>query len=83
MQVVPHSDVSQFEERVIRGRTNRFGYFQPAGNTVVFDQPGEYRVDITATGRDAQGQLWMGSRTWGGVVAPVNPTIVAHGRRGH
>ena len=24
----------------------------------------------------------MGSRTWGGVVAPVNPTIVAHGRRG-
>ena len=24
----------------------------------------------------------MGSRTWGGVVAPVDPTIVAHGRRG-
>ena len=81
-QHVPHSDVSQLQERVIRGRTNRFGYFQPAGNSVVFDQPGEYRVDITATGRDAQGQLWMGSRTWGGVVAPVNPTIVAHGRRG-
>ena len=29
-----------------------------------------------------QGQLWMGSRTWGGVVAPVDPPIVAHGRRG-
>ena len=82
MQIVPHSDLSQLQERVIRGRTNRFGYFQPAGNTVVFDQPGEYRVDITAQGEDAQGQLWMGSRTWGGVVAPVNPTIVAHGRRG-
>ena len=82
VQHVPHSDVSQLEERVIRGRTNRFGYFQPAGNSVVFEQPGEYRVDITATGHDAQGQLWMGSRTWGGVVAPVNPTIVAHGRRG-
>ncbi len=82
LQHIPHSDVSQFQERVIRGRTNRFGYFQPAGNSVVFDQPGEYRVDITARGRDAQGQLWMGSRTWGGVVAPVNPTIVAHGRRG-
>ena len=82
MQIAPTSDVGQLEERVIRGRTNRFGYFQPAGNTVVFDQPGEYRVDITATGHDAQGQLWMGSRTWGGVVAPVNPTIVAHGRRG-
>ena len=82
LQHVPHSDISRLQERVIRGRTNRFGYFQPAGNSVVFDQPGEYRVDITARGEDAQGQLWMGSRTWGGVVAPVNPTIVAHGRRG-
>ena len=82
VQHVPHSDVNQLGERVIRGRTNRFGYFQPAGNSVVFDQPGEYRVDITAWGEDAQGQLWMGSRTWGGVVAPVNPLIVAHGRRG-
>ena len=82
IQIVPHSDLRQLQERVIRGRTNRFGYFQPAGNTVVFEQPGEYRVDITAMGHDEQGQLWMGSRTWGGVVAPVNPLIVAHGRRG-
>ena len=82
VQHVPHSDISQLQERVIRGRTNRFGYFQPAGNSVIFEQPGEYRIDITATGRDAQEQLWMGSRTWGGVVAPVSPTIVAHGRRG-
>ena len=82
LQHVPHSDIDQLQERVIRGRTNRFGYFQPAGNSVVFDQPGEYRIDITAKGEDTQGQLWMGSRTWGGVVAPVNPTIVAHGRRG-
>ena len=82
LQHVPHSDLSQLQERVIRGRTNRFGYFQPAGNSVVFEQPGEYRVDITARGEDAQGQLWMGSRTWGGVVAPVDPLIVAHGRRG-
>ena len=82
VQHVPHSDIDQLQERVIRGRTNRFGYFQPAGNSFVFEQPGEYRVDITAQGRDAQGQLWMGARTWGGVVAPVNPTIAAHGRRG-
>ena len=82
LQHIPHSDLSQLQERVIRGRTNRFGYFQPAGNSVVFEQPGEYRVDITTTGRDDQGQLWMGSRTWGGVVAPVDPLIVAHGRRG-
>ena len=82
LQHVPHSDISQLEEQVIRGRTNRFGYFQPAGNSVVFEQPGEYRVDITVTGRDAQEQLWMGSRTWGGVVAHVDPLIAAHGRRG-
>ena len=82
LQHIPHSDLSHLQERVIRGRTNRFGYFQPAGNSFVFEQPGEYRVDITAQGRDDRGQLWMGSRTWGGVVAPVNPTIVAHGRRG-
>ena len=82
VQHVPYSDITQLQERVIRGRTNRFGYFQPAGNSFVFEQPGEYRVDMTARGRDAQGQLWIGSRTWGGVVAPVNPTIVAHGRRG-
>ena len=82
IQHVPHSDLSQLQERVIRGRTNRFGYFQPAGNSFVFEQPGEYRVDITAQGEDAEGQLWMGSRTWGGVVAPVDPLIVAHGRRG-
>ena len=82
LQHVPHSDLNQLQERVIRGRTNRFGYFQPAGNSVIFEQPGEYRADITARGEDGQGQLWMGSRTWGGVVAPVDPLIVAHGRRG-
>ncbi len=82
LQHISHSDISRLQERVVRGRTNRFGYFQPAGNTLIFEQPGEYRVDITAQGEDAQGQLWMGSRTWGGVVAPVDPLIVAHGRRG-
>ena len=82
IQHVPHSDISQLRERVIRGRTNRFGYFQPSGNSFVFEQPGEYRVDIMARGEDAQGHLWVGSRTWGGVVAPVDPLIVAHGRRG-
>ena len=82
VQHVPHSDLSQLQEWVIRGRTNRFGYFQPAGNSFVFEQPGEYRVDIMARGEDDQGRLWTGSRTWGGVVAPVDPLIVAHGRRG-
>ena len=55
LQHIPHSDIDQLQERVIRGRTNRFGYFQPAGNSVIFEQPGEYRVDITARGEDTEG----------------------------
>ena len=82
VQHVPHSDISQLEERSNPGADEPLWVFPTAGNSVVFDQPGEYRVDITARGEDAQGQLWMGSRTWGGVVAPVDPLIVAHGRRG-
>ena len=55
VQHVPHSDISQLKERTIRGQTNRFGYFQPAGNSFVFEQPGEYRVDITARGAGCAG----------------------------
>ena len=73
LQHVPYSDVGQLQERVIRGRTNRFGYFQPAGNSVVFEQPGEYRVDITVRGEDTQGQLWMGLPDLGRRGGPRQP----------
>ena len=55
LQHIPHSDLSQLQERVIRGRTNRFGYFQPAGNSVVFEQPGEYRGGYHGEGRGCSG----------------------------
>ena len=59
LQHIPRSDLSQLEEQVIRGQTNRFGYFQPAGNSVVFEQPGEYRGryhgDRPGTNRDSCG----------------------------
>ena len=64
------------------GTANRFGYFYPSDSGITLDQPGVYRVDITATFEDDAGNLWMGSRTWGGVIAPQNPSILAHGRRG-
>jgi hypothetical protein len=76
------SDPSQIVERVVRGRANRFGYFHPSAGGIALGQVGEYRVDVTASFRDDQGTLWMGTRTWGGVVAAKNPSIVAHGRRG-
>ncbi len=81
-QLAPNSDPSKMIERVVVGQANRFGYYQPGRASVIFDQPGEYRIDVIAAYRDQQGRLWMGARTWGGVVAARNPAIIAHGRRG-
>ena len=81
-RMAPNSDTARMSDRTISGTANRFGYFHLSGSGISLDQPGEYRVDVTATYRDPQGALWMGSRTWGGVVASKTPSIVAHGRRG-
>jgi uncharacterized protein (TIGR03437 family) len=81
-QLLPNSDPQRRIERTVRGRANRFGYFHPSGGGIPIEQAGEYRVDVTASFRDRQGRLWMGSRTWGGVVAPRNPKIIVHGQRG-
>jgi hypothetical protein len=82
LRLAPGSRADDMIERVIRGRANRFGYFKPLGGGFTLDQPGEYRIDVTATFRDETGALWMGTRTWGGVVASRDPGIIAHGRRG-
>jgi hypothetical protein len=79
---VPNSDTVRTIESNVTGIANRFGYFHPAGGGFGFGTRGEYRVDVTATYTDPQGNLWMGARTWGGVVASKTPSIVAHGRRG-
>jgi hypothetical protein len=63
------------------GKANRFGIFTPAGWFGLADA-GEYRIDVTASFREPNGVLWMGTRTWGGVVAPRDTPIIAHGRRG-
>jgi hypothetical protein len=82
MRLLPNSDTGKAIETTVSGVANAFGYFRPAGNGIPMDQPGEYRVDVTASFTDRNGNLWMGSRTWGGVVAARTPGIVAHGRRG-
>jgi hypothetical protein len=63
------------------GKANRFGHYAPPG-WFAFAEAGEYRIDMTASHRDAGGTLWMGTRTWGSVVAARDTPIIAHGRRG-
>ena len=81
-RLAPNSDASQMVETRVGGTANRFGYFYPSGTGIALDQTGEYRVDVTASFEDEEGNLWMGSRIWGGVIAPQTPSILAHGRRG-
>jgi hypothetical protein len=59
---------------------NRFG--TASGPVIRFDGPGEYRVDMTVSHRNAEGRWWFGSRTWGGVVATPSTPVITHGMRG-
>ena len=65
-----------------RGRANRFGYARVAMEMMRFSEPGEYRIDVTATHVGEDGVWWAGTATWGSVVAtPVSP-LRTKGRRG-
>lgn len=79
---VPNSEMAKANQTTVSGNANRFGYFHPSGSGIALSSQGEYRVDITASYWDAQGRLWMGARTWGGVVAPKTAALVVHGQRG-
>jgi len=81
-RLLPNSKSEDTIDTTVHGIANNFGYFSSPGGGIKLDQPSEYRVDITASFVDANGDLWMGSRTWGGVVAARAPNIIAHGRRG-
>ncbi len=81
----PDSDPALKIVQSISGKANGHGFFSPSGEQAVrLDNPGEYRVDLTAMYTDASGEMYMGSMTWGGVVmTPANQArLVAHGRRG-
>ena len=80
---MPYSDPNRAIAKTFSGRANRFGYFQPPlGETFRFEEPGEFRVDISARYEAPDGTLWMGAMTWGNVVEGKNAQIEAHGRRG-
>jgi hypothetical protein len=80
---VTYSDLTQAVTEIVSGQANEYGYFQPpAGTEIRFEQPGEFRVDISVIYTDTNGVLWMGSQTWGSVVEGVHSSIEAHGRRG-
>lgn len=74
--LVPHSDRTRTRQWTRTGKANVFGYAHL--DPVTFDEPGEYRVDITAV---HAGHTFSGARTWGSVVAPRDSSIVAHGMR--
>jgi len=85
IQVVhlPYSDPTQAITYTVSGQANPFGYFQPPrGNEFRFEEPGEFRVDISAMYTDEEGRLWAGFSSWGNVVEGANPNMEAHGRRG-
>jgi len=78
-----NSDPNNAVARVINGRANRYGYFNPQlSEPILLSGPGEYRVDITASYVDGEGVLWMGAVTWGNVVETPNSPLITHGRRG-
>ena len=81
----PDSDPAQAITYTVSGRANDYGYFGYGGAPIVLNQPGEYRVELTATYTDPQsGVQTMGAATWGGIVMtpPAQADLISHGRRG-
>jgi hypothetical protein len=80
----PDSDPDRATTQTLTGTCNEYGLFSIAGDSVILDSPGEYRVDLAARYTTESGELYMGAMTWGGVVMTPDgeAELVAHGRRG-
>jgi hypothetical protein len=63
------------------GQANAFGWWDGEGQSHLFEQPGEYRVDVEARFTGGE-NLWVGRMIFGGVIASPDPAIAMHGRRG-
>ena len=91
VQYIPHSDLSQLQEQVIRGRTNRFGYFQPAVTPSCLTNQastGSISRPQVGTHRDTCG--WArgpGAASWPPSIPPSSPTdgggLMPRTRLGH
>ena len=78
---VRHTGAGPASDDRFTASANRFGHLVlPAA--IRLDQPGEYRVDIVARHRAADGSVRVGAVTWGSVVAAPDAPVIAHGRRG-
>ena len=84
LTLYPDSDPSRAIEKHFSGRANFFGQLATDVADLVASEPGEYRVDIAASYTASDGELFMGSLTWGGVVMTplVQAQLQARGRRG-
>jgi hypothetical protein len=83
LTLYPDSNPALAQVHVRSGRANPYGYFSLV-DPIPVGAPGEYRVDLTAFYTAADGTLYMGAMTWGGVVMTpqVDAGLKAHGRRG-
>ena len=77
----PDSNPDEKRRVTLSGKASRYGYFVPDRDqtSMYFDTPGEYVSDIYASYVDSDGELWVGSERSGGIVAPPDSTLVAHG----
>ncbi|MBN1964439.1 MAG: hypothetical protein JW910_07320, partial [Anaerolineae bacterium] len=67
----------------VEGRASEYGHFFAADSPAwMFETPGEYVVDYTASYTDSLGRLWLGSVRGAGVVASPDASLVARGGRG-
>jgi len=80
----PNSDAARVTTQTASGRASRYGFFdaRAVSSPLRFTSQGEYRIDLTGVYTDTDGTLWMGHVTWGNVIEPTTPQIIAHGRRG-
>lgn len=80
----PDSDPGQAIHQAVGGLSNAYGFFGQGEPLIEMTHPGEYRVDLFASGLDHTGRLYVGAMTWGGVVMtpPAEAELAAHGRRG-
>jgi DNA-binding beta-propeller fold protein YncE len=82
---VPDSDPARASTVLFTGKANRWGIFvpEPEEASLLLENPGEYRCDVTAKYVDPDGIWWMASRRGASVVVTPNSNIVIHGERGN
>lgn len=82
---LPNSNPDDALTLRLTGKANRWGVFLPDAQegSVLFQNPGEYRCDVTAEYVDTEGVWWMACRRGASVVVTSDSDIVVHGERGN